>query len=221
MPLGYMRYTNAGPKAILLLVLSGVGASEGQSQRSRLEPSAAEVAVSLRTKGHAGAARTVLTQALRPKSPQELDEIADTLAAIAATFPGNDARGSATRMEALLSLSFAGQGDNGIVGVAHAVPYGGAAARLMRIAQTAQDVGIRAAALATLKSQPDRAKSLSFLQQVAKSQNEMAWVAVQILGNETGSEGRAIAQQLFRDGSVTEAYAKSTLDNMAHAYGWR
>jgi hypothetical protein len=149
-----------------------------------------------------------------------MDEIADTLVAIATTFPGNDFRANATRMEALQSLSGAGRGENGIVGQNRALPYGGAMSRLVRIAETAQEGGIRAAALAGLRFLPNRAGCLAFLELFAKSQNEVAWVAVHELGNETGVEGLAIARQLFREGSVSEPRAKLALSGIAKHNGW-
>lgn len=216
-----MRYAYVGPEALLALVLSVVAASAGHSQTSWREPNATDVAVSLRTKGHPGAALAVLTQALGPKSPQQMDDIADTLVAIATRLPGNDSLSFEIRTQALLTLIGAGQGDNGIVGVDHAVPYAGAAPRLRRVAEIAQDGGLRAGALGALMALPNRAAHLPFLEQLATSQNEVAHFAVSLLGNDTGPQGRAIAQRLFREGRVSEELAKRILGDLASYYGWR
>lgn len=216
-----MGHTYNRHEAILALVLAVVATSEGRSQTINREPNATEVAASLRTKGHVGGARAVLSQARGPKSQQQLDEIADTLVAIAAGFPGDDLRGGSTRLAALTTLVLAGQGDNGIVGLDRAVPYAGAAARLMLLAETAQDVGIRGGALSGLLALPSRSANLPFLRQVATSQNRVAWFAVYLLGNDTGPEGRAIARELYRQGRVAEPTARKTLNGVAKGFGWR
>lgn len=191
------------------------------AQAIDVEPTASEVANLLRTRGHAGTARAVLTQAYGPKSSQAMDEIADTLTAIAGEYPGKDEHSASIRRAALSTLLLAGLGHTGIVGRDRASPYPGAAKRLMLLTETADDVGIRGASIDGLLQLPDRATTLAFLRQVATSNNKVAWFAVSCLGNRTGREGQAIARDLFRLGSVSDPTARETLDGIAKGYGWQ
>lgn len=185
------------------------------------EPTAADVATLLRTSGHAGGARAVLTQAYSVQHRQRMDEIADTLVVIASTFPGDNLRGASTRGAALTTLLLAGQGSSGIVGVDSAVPYAGAVDRLMRIAETAQDVGISGGALHALTKLPDKSRLLPFVRQIATSQHAAAWVAIGILVRETGPAGQTIARELCRNGLVKERNAWETLESLAASHGLR
>jgi hypothetical protein len=205
----------------MIIVAALVGVTSVHGQPMSREPTAAEVATLLRTRGHAGAAQAVLTQAYSVQPQQKMDEIADTLVVIAATFPGDDFRGAHTRGAALITLLLAGQGSSGIVGINRAVPYAGAVDRLIRIAETAQDVGISGQALDALTKLPDKSRLLPFLRQIATSQNAAAWVAVGILIRETGPEGQTIARELCRGGLVKERNAWEDLDRLAAVYGLR
>lgn len=195
--------------------------SDLRSQKPSANPSGAEVAALLRTHGHAGWAVSVLAQTRGPQTPQKLDEIADSLVAIAVGFPGMDFRGVTTRSAAQVALLSAGKGESGVVGTGGATPYTGAADRLMRIAEDGGDVGVRAAALWSLTQLPNRSKLLPFLRQMAESQNSAAIEAFTLLARETGPDGRAIARDSYRAGRITEPGAKEAAGRFAHAYGWR
>lgn len=192
--------------ARLAALASCVAAAALSSQTVRSEPTAAVVASLLRTQAHAGAALSVLRQAHGAVPKQSLDEIADSLVAIAATFPGMDLRGVQTRNAALTTLLLAGRG-----GVDDAVPYAGAVERLMRIAQTAQDAGIQASALRGLTQLQETRPLLSFLERVAQSDNVVAWVAVTMLTEETGAAGKAVARALYRDGASRKGLREKCL----------
>jgi hypothetical protein len=126
--------------ALLFTLVAGV-ASEARAQAKRVDPTAADVAVALRANGRYLGALSALTQARGPKSQRELDEIADTLVAIAATYRSSDEyRAVVTRTTALISLTDAGIGRTDIVGVEVGVPYAGTTPRLMRLAETAEDI---------------------------------------------------------------------------------
>jgi hypothetical protein len=150
-----------------------------------------------------------------------MDEIADSLVAIAVSFPGKDPRSASTRERALTALLSAGMGASGVFGIERGVPYVGAADRLMQMVETAEDVGIRVAALEGLTRLPNKTKVLPFLRSVATSQNRMAYRAVTLLTEETGPEGQAIARELYRQGQVTQRTAKEMIDRAAGSYGWR
>ncbi|MDP1860704.1 MAG: hypothetical protein Q8K82_18655 [Gemmatimonadaceae bacterium] len=207
--------------ATIAVVVALVATSELRSQTVSREPNAAEVATLLRGHGHATGALAVLTQARGRQPQQKMDEIADSLVAIAVSFPGMDLRGAQTRGAAQATILLAGMGSSGIVGIDHAVPYVGAADRLMRIAETAEDVGMRGGALSGLTQLPNKTRLLPFLRHVAMSQNVVAWKAVTLLTEETGPEGRAIARELYREGRVTQPTAREMLVRAAGAYRWR
>lgn len=204
------------------LALWATGTSEALSQIAiPPEPTAAEVAASLRTGASPRLALAVLTQAFGPKPARQLDEIADTLQVIATRFPGLDAGSVLIRQQALTTLLLAGRGENGIVGPASAVPYAGAAARIKRIAEFAVDVGQRAGALSALMSLPNQEANLPFLEYIATSTNLVAMEAVMLLGNQTGPAGRAIARRLFLEKRVVEERAVRILSGIASHYGWQ
>jgi hypothetical protein len=206
--------------AIAALLVSLYG-SLAFAQTPRLtEPTAADVARSLRTRASPGFARVVLTQALGARERHVMDEIADTLMAVAMT-PGTDELIYSVRSEAVSALTEAGVGYTGISDQIYAVPYAGAVSRLVRIAQAAQDMGLRAAALVGLLAQPDRQASLQLVRSFAVSQDPLAEFAVITLGNNAGPDGLAIARELHRSGSVTQPYARSALDGIARYHRWQ
>lgn len=217
-----MWRTHSGRDTVLALVLVAGVPSEGRSQVRGIDPTAAQVASSLRTKGHPAGARAVLTQARGPRAARQLDEVADTLASIAARFPGGDLRAVSTRAAALDALVDAGRGSTGIDDGTGGVRYAGAAVRLMRLAETAQSGGIRAAALTALVQLPDSVAHFPFLAKVAvAAQGEEAQAATTLLVNDTGPAGRAIARELYLAGRVKQWSARRTLEGAAQAFGWR
>ena len=219
-----MWRTHSGRDTVLALVLVASVTSEGRSQAGGVDPTAAQVATALRTKGHPAGAMAMLTQARGPRSASQMDEVADTLVSIAATLPGDDFNSTKTRSAALLSLVHAGRGESGIDDEAKgAVRYAGAAARLMRLAETAQGGGIRAQAVFGLVQLPDSVAYFPFLAKVAASQTqgEEAQTAASLLVNDLGPAGRAIARELYLAGRVTQWSARRTLDGAAQSFGWR
>jgi len=178
------------------------------------------VAASLRKNGSVPGVTIVLTQARGPQSQQTMDEIADSLVVIAASFPGNDLRSAQTRLAAQGALLRAGKGTSGIVGSDRAVPYSGAAVRLMRLVETADDIGIRGASLRALTELPDKRGLSEFLQKVATSRNRIAYMAIDLLYKE-GEPGRVILRELYRSGRVTEEMAQETLRGYAYFLAWR
>lgn len=203
--------------AIAMCVFAARGLA---SQKLSREPNAIEVSALLRNSGHYGGAVSVLTQARAAEPKQTMDDIADSLVAIAIGFPGRDLRGARTRGAALRALLLAGIGSSGVVGIDHGVPYAGAEERLRRISETAEDTGIRAGALFALTKLPDKAKLLSFLRRVAMSQNPVAHEAVTLLAEETGPDGQSVARQLYLNGAVAQPLAKTMLARAAFAHGW-
>lgn len=217
-----MRRLHPSRAAGVALALLFLSPGNIWSQVRGVDPTAAQVATLLRIKGHPGQARALLTQARGPRTPREMDEVADTLLAIAATFPGNEYRSASTRTSALSALVDAGRGSSGIDDGSAGIPYAGAAARLMRLAETAQDVGIRAAALTGLVWLPDSVQYLPFLAKVAvAAQGEEAQAATGLLVHDTGPAGQAIARALYLAGTVSQWSATRTLEGAARQFGWR
>jgi hypothetical protein len=210
-----------GRWAGLALSAALLAASSSEAQPRGREPSAADVAASLRAKGHASNARAVLTQARGSRSRQVMDEIADTLVAFAIGFPGSDRRNATIRNAALLELTDAGVGESGVPGVDTAIPYAGAAERIMRIAETAQDVGIRGGALWAVTQLPNNGAVIPFLTRVASSQNIVAYSAIDLLDQVMKAEGRSVLRDLYQRNAVTEPTAREALWRLAGAYGWR
>lgn len=212
-----------GRHLVLALVsVASAAVASGAQVVVGVDPTAAEVATALRTKGHSAGARAVLTQARGPRATREMDEVADTLVSIAASFRGSGIAGVSTRLAALSALASAGRGDTGINDGTGGIPYAGAAERLKRLATTAQSGGIRAAALRALVSLPDSVTHFSFLGEVAASaSDETAQAAMTLLVNDTGPVGLAIARKLYIAGSVTQWSARRTLDGAAQQFGWR
>lgn len=184
------------------------------------DPSAADIAELLRSHASAGLVAWVLTQAYVTAPRSRLDSIADTLTHIAITFPGDDAKAARTRRAAEHALSLAGSGRIGVDSGGKVVPYAGAASRLMRIVQNAQDPGIRARALTSMLLLPDTAQRLPTLRKVATSRNGVAVTAVEILNLTSGPEGLEVLRELRRKGLVTEPNARRYLDRAASARGW-
>jgi len=199
--------------ASALLGLTLVSASEVRSQAVSFDPSPAEVASFLRSRGQAGPALAVLTQLRARQSQKKMDEVADSLAAIAIGFPGTGYQPRLTRMNAQIALLESGMGRTGI-------PYSGASDRLMRIVEESQDIGVRASALFGLMELPDRLSRLPLLRKVATSRNPIAYRAV-IMLTEIDPEGRAIARALYQSGGVVDSTAIETLHDMAGVYHWR
>ena len=184
------------------------------------DPSAADVAELLRTHADAGLVAWVLTQAYAPVPRARLDSIADTLAHIAITFPDENPRAAITRREAEQALSLAGSGRIGVDSGGKVIPYAGAASRLMRIVENAQDPGIRARAVTSMMLLPDTTQRLPILRKIATSRNGVAITALEILNLKSGPEGLEVLRELHRKGLVAEPRARDYLDRAASARGW-
>lgn len=145
-----MTWNNLDRHALSVLACIMVVSTEARSQKVVADVSAAEVAVLLRSNRGAGAAAAVLSRANGPQSQKKMDEIADTLVAIAVGLDGDDLETGIARAIAAGTLARAGLGHTGIAEKERAIPYAGATPRLMRIVETPNDVGIRASSLKAL-----------------------------------------------------------------------
>jgi hypothetical protein len=210
-----MRSSLVVQGALALAIASTV--VESQTGRPKYVPSAPEVASELRRLRPVRNVREALTQSFGTRSAQTLDELADTLVAIATTLQGNGERHGDVRFNALFLLAATSRVEPG----EGAIAYRGAQVRVARIAETAEDVGIRGAAVGMMEWLPDREAALSFLERISKSHGVVADDAVYVLGVKAGPAGLQVARRLFLEGKVTNEGAKRTLRGLAQVHGWR
>lgn len=196
---------------LLLGLVAGFAATELQAQRSHRDPSASEIATLLRTKGWAAEARDILTQVRGPRPRSTLDEIADTLAAVAIAHPGSGVDAERVRGTAVQTLMHAGRGNGG-------VPYPGAAERLLRIVEA--DPANGGGALFALTVVSNQAQARQFMRQVAISDSKLAYAAVGHLARSMGPEGLALLRGLYQQGLIREPLARQHLGAIAKHHGW-
>jgi hypothetical protein len=115
-------------------------------------------------------------------------------------------------MAALHAINAAAEGRGGAV-------YPGAADRLLRIAETATDVGLRGGALLGLTRMPNKEQALQNLRRVAISQNKAAQATLQLLRGSMGPPGIAMLKELYAQGLVTEPMAHELLN--VYAKEWK
>jgi len=149
-----------------------------------------------------------------------MDAIADSLVAFAVTLRLDDLHSSRAIVAALYTFVRAGRGTTTDVDRPRGQPYPEAAERLKQVVDRAESVPVRAGALRCLFDLLDSSALLSYLRQVATSQNAVAEEAVVKLANETGAAGQAIARQLYRDRLVSEPRARNLLSHLASAHRW-
>lgn len=217
---------------ILLAVSLAMGGlpTEAQAQAVETRPTAAELMQRLRIEDKRVHVVQILNQRYTTYPEAYLDEIADSLAALAVTMGARgDLEGLTAAREAVSILFDAGGRDAGILVsgklVRDETPYRGAAERLMRIVEHPDtDAGIRAGALTALCGMPDRERTIEYLRSVAVSENPVADLAVRILGGWLGPrfelERLDLLRELYREGLVTEPRALMQLEAYADHYGW-
>jgi len=190
------------------------------SSPAQTVPIASRVARSIRTDGNDGRALPILTQARKPESRALMDEIADTLAAIAIERSVDDVANTRARAQAIGFLHLAGLGESGLPEGVRGTPYTGAASRLRRIVESSHYVDVRQLALKRLSNLDRSPAFLQYLRQHALGSTMLAAMAVEILADDLGAEGRAIAQELYRTKEVRHDYARRVLETRARERGW-
>jgi hypothetical protein len=188
-----------------LLIRFSAPAAEAHAQAAPT-PDAVAIAKQLRTTGDPGPSLKVLTGRLRTLSERQVDAVADSLASFAISFPGDKSSNRVSRGVAIGTLLRSGTATD-------AVPYVGAAAHLLRIAERATDVPDRASAIFALTQLPDKGKSVRLLRDIASSTNPAAFVAVQELAGELAAlGGLETLRELDRSGLVSERNARAELE---------
>ena len=163
--------------------------------------------------GHTSVAGRFLAQELGPRSARALDELADSLVAIATSFQPDDA----SPFEATMAASTLGTASLPF----RSVPDTGAFERLIRVYHEAPDVGIRGGALRSLVKLPGVGRALDFIEEVAASSENTAFIAVRILADRTGPAGLQRLRRMFEAHAVVQPGAAWTLDRIAEYHGWK
>lgn len=202
------------------VVLSTLSTSTLLSQQRATFVQVNEIGRNFRSVGYDARALNILTQAQGPQDIAVMNALADSVAAIAILHPGSTTHASRVRSLALSALGQAAAGESGLPGVTRAVPFAGAAERLKRVSENSQDVGVRSTAL-TLLGEVDRSAAfLQYLRHVATSEDNRAASAIELLVDTRGTQGRAIARELYRRRLVVDRVALHVLEGKASALGW-
>jgi len=216
-----MIYLSSKSVYAALTILAFVANPRGGRAQDTLPRSmAATVSHSLRTIGDDTRGQSFLTQANGSQSREQLDEVADTLTVIAIGLPGNSALTKSARVSAVTSLLLAGTAKTGIASRADGVPYEGAAERLRRIVESGRHEGVRSLALLHLNELDRSSRMLEYLRSHDMSEHAIAATAVEILLEKRGSEGRAVARELYRSAAVKQYTALRALQAAAHEGRW-
>jgi hypothetical protein len=161
-----------------------------------------------------GVAR-LLRQERKAQTPAKLDAIADTLATIAIQDPDQD-----SRMAALSELKVSAAPTSKAGGI----PYPGAFDRLIRVHREAHDIVTRRVALSGILEVGDRERALGYLRQLATSDDETAWGAIEELAKDVihsgGADSKALLKELYEKKLVRDPSAERSLLFFATAQGW-
>lgn len=208
--------------SLLLLSLRHPGELHAQPAPPQSAPSiAALVARSIRTSGNDGRSLPILTQARGKERRELMDEIADTLVALAINPAEETLANSRARSVAISHLFLAGKGNTGLADEVPGIPYSGAAPRLRRIVESSAHDAVRSGALKRLSELDNSRSMLDYLRRCALWPNHVAGTAVTVLADEKGAEGLAIARKLYESGLIKNAWAKRVLSTRAYKYGWQ
>ena len=201
-------------KSSLLLAVAAVTVAELGAQRPQVVDTmdAGNTMSVLRARQNFRSASDVLRQVRGPQAASKLDALADSLTAFVLSYQEGDGRHQAA-LSAISALSRATRSD--IPGQ----PFGAASERLLRIAEAAH-VGMRAAALSAIRRVPDRKTAFALLGAVAESGNEVAYVAVGLLGREMGADGLAELRRIYLAGLIREPQAFRDASAIARYHDW-
>lgn len=168
----------------------------------------------LREEGIATAAQLFLMQLRGPRTPAELDELADSLVAVAIDYQEGDPLSKQRAASAArVTIAGAAASEEGIA-------YPRAFPRLVRIYEDAGEIGVEGATLWLMSLLPNAGPVLEYLEAVATSSDRAAFQAVTVLSRDMGPAGLARLRRLHRDGEVNEPGAVQWLQRIAHQKGW-
>lgn len=215
-----MRVATLGGFTLLLLRPMDSSMQVASAQSAQPPSVAAAVARSLRTGGDDARALPFLTQARGAQSRSAMDEVADSLAAIAITASRDDLIHTRARAVAISTLHLAAKGEPGVAGVTRGISYAGAAERLQRIVETSHYLNARQLALKRLSEVNPTSEFSPYLRRLAIAPTGIAAAAVEILVDSRGEEGRTIARELYKANAIKNYEALWILQGKAAALGW-
>lgn len=200
-------------RAVCLIAFVAANAS-GQtpvSDRRSLDDAGRVMSI-LRANGSVGTA----VRTLRMAHEAAADHIADALAASLTEFiiaeAGNPELHDA-RFRAMDALGASGRLEG------TGTPYGGAGARLIRVA--AADLTFAGGALYYVSILADQDEAIKRLSDFASSTDISAHMAITMLGEMMGQRGVEALGGLYRGQLVQEASAKRKIENFAQVHGWQ
>jgi hypothetical protein len=184
---------------------------------ARPDSDAVRIAAAIRSTGNLSAAKLLLRDVDKSRSAASRDIVADSIVSIVLSTdeksPNYGAAGNA-----LTTLILAGAGPRW---AAKGTPYAGAAARLLRIAESSASIARRGTAVFGLAQMADTVTARAMLRSIAISNNPVAGSAIGFLHTSMGPAGIEVLHELYRDSLVTERSARSDLALLARKYSWR
>ena len=184
----------------------------------------------LRETGSAAPAKRFLSQEGQRHPLWELNELADSLVAIAVSYRSGDP---------LASMRLAREAQNALAvsalpgdiaeraqklagrGLPPPVVYPHAFDRLVEVYRRAEDAGIKGSTLWLLTQLGDTARAVAFLGDVAVSNANIASEAIRYLSMDAGTAGLALLRRLHESGAVVEPHARENLEALASIHGWK
>ena len=176
----------------------------------------ASVSSAVRSRGdYELAGRTLRREDPRASSPNVIDEIADSLVALALSASDKTSNPNA-RTAAVQALNFSLLPTKG-----KSTRYAGAETRLHVIANSSTEDAVRMAAIRGLTGTSDTTRFVTTLVAVAKNTGLSADWAIERLLYRTGGAGVEAARELYVRALVIDPDARLSLGRAATQLGWR
>lgn len=206
-------------RVVPLVALLGLGLAATAEAQPSGRRSAAEIIATIRAHGRISAAISVLSQHDSAYARPVLDELADSLTAMAvAADPEREGSDVALRVVGVLTDASSRYAR---------VPYEGAAERLMRIHQQARDHAIRIVAFGSLLDLANIGRVLPYVRAFVTSEERDVDLGVSqiIMRAEERSvlfrpEARALLRELYEGNLVPDPEARLVLEAFAAEQGW-
>lgn len=223
-----MRTTRHAFALALLVSVASAGGLRAQFPTDTLDARGV-VARFRATKSAAAATRFLRQEGLR-HSTRELDEVADSLVAIAVSYRRGDplaSLGAAQQALGALARSALPGAISELTqkraerGLPPPIPYPHAFEKLVEVFRRGQSVGTRGGALWQLTQLGDTARAVAFLTDVAKTNDPLAPAAIRYLSMDTGKAGFAALRRLYQTDAVVHWQAREHLQALAAVRGWK
>jgi hypothetical protein len=195
------------------------GHAAGQTTRAA-HGSVSELLAMWRSAAGSGPLDLVLSQRHREYSTSFLDELADSLAAIAIAGRPDQATPVTANLPGMalstLKLSHVGHDAR--------IPYAGAFDRLRRVYVEAGDPLIRIAALRHMIAVGGGGRGLAYAREFFTSDDPNVWLALGSIMMDASAgvlPALALVRQLYEEDLLRDPVARSLLEGYAHGKGWR